>query len=316
MLGMLQAVTSPTNTGGVFQRQIDQGNGKRRQVEVFYGNRPCRDTTSTSTSRNCNGGDADGATCTTYDITRRRSRPFKFELDVMRFMCKTNEMWIAEKIQEYMDQVETDVNTDLITVGNTLVGDFLAGPGAPKDVTFRNKPTTAGQIGDWIPEADMEIMEDFLETEAMMFGKPILVGSGLVHKYYAYYMKQACCNDAGQDQSSVGGNVNLYYDRFVPSILGSEQFFAFAPGALQFVTFNDFRGDWNQFNQPTEQQGLLINPKSGVQFDYWWKLDCGVIKGECALRFDLFGVPLDVFNTCDDLDNVTWVFKYKGKELS
>ena len=85
------------------------------------------------------------------------------------------------------------------------------------------------------------------------------------------YHKWAGLNDAGIDLSAIDDlNPYSYYDRFLDTTLGINQFFQLSPGAVQLVTFNENIGENNRRVTDLYTHSTFVDPATGLEVDFEW----------------------------------------------
>jgi len=59
------------------------------------------------------------------------------------------------------------------------------------------------------------------------------------------------------------------------------------------------------------KQTVIIDPKTGIPFDFIWSNNCGKISIQVKLAFQFIGLPDDIYPSGDVLNGVTYVNKYR-----
>lgn len=124
-------------------------------------------------------------------------------------------------------------------------------------------------------------------------GQFALVGGRILNKIMTY-QKWLGLADAGIDLSAIDDiNPYAFYDRFLDSTLGINNFFLLSPGAAQLVTFNRNIGEHNRRVTDLYTHGTFIDPATNVQVDFEWYYEphCRVWTYEPSLYAELAVVP-------------------------
>lgn len=120
-----------------------------------------------------------------------------------------------------------------------------------------------------------------LNPEAMWYLKKVyrdiggegqfgLVGGADLDKIREY-MKWTSASDAGIDLSELDDiNPYAFYDRFLDTTLGINQFFQLSPGAVQLVTFNENIGENNRQVTNLYTHSTFVDQFTGLEVDFEW----------------------------------------------
>ena len=131
-------------------------------------------------------------------------------------------------------------------------------------------------------------------------------------------MGASCCSTK---QALQRGEVNdlmgiqSFYDRKINSIVGDKNFFAFAPGSLQMLTYNKY--GWSgarQIDDDSHKLGTLTSPFSGLTFDYYAELNCEKWDFYLGLSYDFVVAPDDMFGPSDRMNGVNMFNKFVLQE--
>lgn len=97
-----------------------------------------------------------------------------------------------------------------------------------------------------------------------------LVGGKVLNKLITFY-KWAGLSDAGLDLSAVDDlNPYAFYDRFLDTTIGINNFFMLSPGAVQLVTFNRNVGEHNRSVTNLYTHSTFVDPATGLEVDFEW----------------------------------------------
>lgn len=309
--GVLDAITSPQNaTSRVLQTQVDPGNGKKKTVILDWLKPGLIDETLEAKADICAvEGTEEPYERDTFTVSKFRSTPvMKFSFAELRKLCKSTAEVRSEVIASKMSALMKGINRDIITVLNTNVGGFVNGVAAGKNVQMlvAGPPVSANPMGANV------ILEDF--AVAGLSGKPIVAGHGKLQQY-ARLANFGCCNDYGTDLANLRGEFDWFWDIDVQAITANaDDFFAWEPGAVQLITYNEYRGD---FEVMADDFALttLVDPVTGLTFDmkmYFDKCD-ELYKMAIWLNFDVFTLP-ELYKEDDPREGVNHLFKYRATQ--
>lgn len=308
--GLLDAVVSPENTSGQLEQlQTDAGDGKIKQVSVQYLKAAEMSEVNTDEGERsiCTAGTPDTFEYALVKPTLYADIAVTFTDAEMRKWCGLPSEDRARIIMTKMNPLFRSINAGLIAKANTLAGNFANGVAPGKQVPMLYTGDGMTQAN---PAGEVTILEDM--SDLGVLGTPIVVGSGKLSQY-TRYAGIGCCNDYGQDISGTGA-FNFYRDQFLGSITGNaDDFFAFAPNALQFVSWNRYNSEFAIENGASFKT-TIIDPVTGIELDLNAKYD------DCNERwvftfsknYDLFAPPADTFGEGDDREGVNFLFKYRA----
>lgn len=303
--GALQFVASDFNTDGTLQRAASPGGGKYRTVELVYQPR-FTDESSDSAVINCDGGAEYGDTSTTYqiDITVGKSRVWKITPDELAARCSSDTAWVSKQVQRHMDAIEHDIDQELAAFIAANLGSFYDNGGT--NVNVQTLTTTNDYSSFAIGDLAYEI-------ERLQWGRPhVLIGDGLINKYMR--AKEAgCCLRQGIDlkEFAMQNNFPFLRDPEVPTALGNaNSFVAIGAGAIQFVTYNAFESDLMKLSDTSIKQGVIVNPNSGITYDYLAKYDCGHWNFQIKIAYIFATLPEDAYRINDPLRDTNGINKF------
>lgn len=300
---------SDINTQNVLQTQVNAGNNRSRirTVELVYQQRMVESEISTTSVLNCDGGDAPGEFSTQYTIQEDEGVAYSWSItpnDLIR-NCRDNNTWVVREIQRVFDGLVRKMNTVVADEVALNTGDFLNGD------TERTTQTKQSGV-----DPAYDLIEDvrFAFEELEFAGTPFLFGFGEAKRYFNR-VQAACCADIGMDLFEYAQNNEVVFmkDKKIPTSLGgSDKFMAMAPGAIQLLTWNEFKDETGvvTFNDDTYVQGTLVDPRTGLEFDYFAEFDCGTWNFQLKLAFQTVYLPTDLFQPDDDLSGTNWVLKF------
>lgn len=314
--GLGQWVTSPANTRGILQRQVSPGGSKLRQVQLLYTQQICEDDVDDDTTQKCVSTNEDGNLSETYEIDPSVgvSIDRKFTLSNMREMCKDNSRYFSERILAMMDALDAKINKDIAYQAVLETGTFGLGTpnmdAARKIVTIKTK--------DASDKYDLIGYEQI--TEAAQFAGygtiPYLFGFSEIQRYFKR-MYAGCCGPDGINISDFAtqNGASFVADQYLweafKSVGNPEGFLMTRPGALQLLTYNEFKGDFATVNDDSYKQTTIVNPFSNREYDMTMKNDCGVISVQLKLATKLVSLPVDMYPSCSNYAGVNYVNAFK-----
>ena len=313
-INTLRAVTSPMNESGILQNQIDSKNGHYRQVEVVYQPR-MTDATSVSATLNCAAGAEYGETSRVYNIDPNvgASRRWSIGLDDLAPRCENDETYIARQLAMQMQAIKRFMNQEAVTFIATNNGSFAANPGSTvpsgTQLVTKTKNTTTGVFLD---DFLSDVVYQYQLAEA--WDRPIIIGGELVQKYMTA-LKSHCCATVNVDLQAMMNSDAQSYFFFEPRIgaaQGNSNGFAFiAPGGVQMIRYNAFRGanGIRVIDDQSIKKGTISDPETGLEFDYYAQLDCNQWKFFIGLSYKFMTLPSDVFFLSDQLRGVNYIFE-------
>lgn len=307
--GLLSAAVSDINTAGVVPPKLaTTRDGKNHKMVVQYWQPGLESDTSDEAANVCT---EEGITETKLfdEITIshfRRSPVITFTKAEMRDFCDSTSAFRAQVISKNMDAFMQMINKDLIAIYNTGVGKFYNDVAAGKNLPL----LIAGPPEYAYAKGESVLMEDYRDVGGT--GTPIVVGAGKLATY-SNYQKIGCCNQYGQDITQLG-QYRYFRDHSVGGVTGNaDDFFMFAPGAIQFVSYNTNVGEFAMADERSIE-GTIVDPITGLTLDFELNYDrCDkVFKMMFFLNFDLYMLPNDMFPTGDARELVNYSFRYRA----
>ena len=313
-INTLRAITSPMNESGIIQNQIDTKNGHYRQVEVVYQPRMNDAGTSTSAELNCAAGPTYGETSTVYNIdpATGASRRWSVSLDDLAPRCENDENYIARQLAMNLQALKRFMNEEAVNYISTNFGKFPFNAGSTVNgartlMTTKTKNTTNG----WF-------LDDYLSDVTYQYqlaegwDRPIIIGGELSHKYMTA-LKSHCCATVNVDlQAMMNSDAQSYFflEPKADSVFGTGEFAMIAPGGVQLIRYNAFRGasGIRVIDDQSIKKGTISDPETGLEFDYYAQLDCNTWKFFLGLSYKYVDLPADLFFNDDDLAGVNYIF--------
>lgn len=309
-LNFLQFLQNPINTTGMLQRKISPGRGKKRIVELTYTPRVLPAEISSTPARVCTSDNVAGMLSQTYTLGNTGAQLDEcFDINDLADICKDNPVWIGERLRAMMDGILRKMDIDLINDVPAFVGAF--GEGEENVVADVKTVTTLISAGVPDPEFHQDI--SFAGMNAGYCTIPYAFGYNEAWRA-AKRVAAGCCADSGLDieRNAVVWPFVMMGDSNVENTFSANHFFTMAAGALQLITWNEFEGERGINVVDTEhyKQTVLVDPRTGIKFDFQWNNDCGKITINLKLIYQLEGLPSDLFDVGDRYDGVTQVNEY------
>jgi hypothetical protein len=140
-----------------------------------------------------------------------------------------------DRILEGANIVMKAINRDLVTLAGTQFGlNVVTHSTAARTINIAPTPTLDLSAGI------VRLLQDFQDNE--ICGAPCMVGGGLMAAYEKT-LAWACCNNAGLDMSRLG-LPTMYFDKDSQDIWGTNQFGAFSPGSVKFISRLKYEGPY------------------------------------------------------------------------
>lgn len=275
---------SPQNTRGF--RQIADGikttvPGKRRAVAFQLDTPFCFDVCAlagiTCTTERTNSSPATQEIVFDFDATA----PFRVcntENEPIQLYFESSELakYCTESDTEYITRQIARFNRRFIEAFNKRIGEILetkVGQNASGEsvTTIPFFIQHASGLQTLNPEAWWFLDQTYRDIGGVnQFG---LVGGKVLSKLITF-QKWANLSDAGLDLSALDDvNPYAFYDRFLDTTLGINNFFMLSPGAVQLVTFNQNVGEHNRRVTDLYTHGTFIDQATGLQVDFEWYYD-------------------------------------------
>lgn len=246
-------------------------------------------------------------------FTPSQSASVKIELDnnQMKLLCQGRAEWFVQNqlksaLKALYEGIDTAITTQIIpNVGLYEDGSstLIAPPLGPLAAGGMNGP-------------NMESIATFLEAYSVAGGweSPIIVGAGDMYKY-THMIGQGCCNALGQNLEAAIRDFAYFQDSRYSTLIGDgkEHYLAFAPGAIQLATYNQFL-DYQQMNLGTYESSTIQDPRAnGLTFDIERKFDPCTKRWTIliSVQYELIIIPPDFFGAADPLNGVNYIFDIK-----
>lgn len=282
-IGLLKWLTSPQNTRGFRQIDVESIPGKKRAVAFMVDNPYCFDlcaltadcnTTRVETTnpteevvfsldgpeyRICDG-DGSGAAPVNNTFT---------EEDLARYCTESDTSYITRNIARINKRFIESLDQRIFEIAASKVGTNAAGA-ATTDLTFFTTNVDTGQSN---LNATAIFFLNQLWKDAANDGQFALIG-GQSLAMIAEFKKWQGLNAMGVDLRNIDEEIPfIFYDRNSDAVLGLTDFLQVAPGAMQFVSWNKFKGEKRRSVTDLYTHSTFIDPATGIEVDYRWYYD-------------------------------------------
>ena len=309
---LVEFLSSPLNTEGTLQRQIDAGNGHYRTVELRYQSRILESAVSTSTALSCSGGSQPCNDSQVYTVpSAGSSYKWAQTLTALEAQCEDDESFFARQVSMAIDAVKRKMETTSWAQAVALVGKF-ASTGTTTPIVVQTKNLTTKQ---YIPDAVEAVRYQMFQNE--YYGDVFAFGGGQTfYDYFSSVLGSVPNTYLGIDLVKMFGGKGIMpfmSYRSAAAFGNTSDFLTVGKGALQLITFNEYRGanGIRVIDEPTTKYGVIQDPATGLNFDYFANLDCGTWNFMVKLAHKLVALPNDLFQSGDRLDGVNWINQFR-----
>lgn len=320
-VGFLQAVLDPYNRRGTEVLSIDPGNGHRYKLRVKRLKRGLEDETRTTES-------CDPTAVPFYDeeiieLSHYRELAVQVEWEELRQYCADASQIVTagggntrfmndhlKKLMVRLNGLRRAINSDLLSELSTQFGiNVTTGDNLAKPLPLLDSTQHYAKIEQGI----QELMFDVENNE--MYGAPLIVGQGLFSRFNTS-AQMGCCNAEGFHWGKMAEHApyRFYLDVQAEAALGQNEIAVFAPGTIQLLTHNRYRGSFAGKHGSSEF-GTLPDPYlPGLRYDVQLKFnDCGPDRGYTAivgLHYGLHFIPPNAYQPTDRLFGNNGILRY------
>lgn len=322
---LMQFMMMPENRQGI-TTTILPGSGKVRNVEVVYMQRLTEDQVNTNQANpNCTQGEDQGDLSTTYTLDTSvniQTKGFTLDAEMLENVCRDNGALFNRLFMRDMDVLRRAVASRLATQAVALTGGwstFVASGSTPGTLNGSDQLITQTLNSDGSQyAAGWRQLENALKVSG--FGDNVFITGGTTMRDFVQMSLAGCCAASGFD---IGRLFQLYgkafaHDVRVQSALGggtyasgANEYLVVKPGALQLLNYT--RSPWKEGFPPQVDMsanyfhGVVIDPMTGVPYDWTVKDDCGTVISNLTWTGKLIGLPNDMFATGDPYEGITGV---------
>lgn len=300
---LVRWLLSPQNTAGF--RQIADGitqtvPGKKRAVAFQLDTPMCFDVCAIS-DVDCNTVREASSPATQeivfdfdgdpYMVCNGDGDPVRLEFtksDLAKYCNETDTSYITRQIARFNKRFIEAFDKRIGEALETLVGTNADGDSVTNLPFFINLTTGQQTLN---PEAFYFLNQIYSDIGGE--GQYGLVGGNVLKKIIEF-QKWADLSDSGIDLGAIDPiNPFSYFDRFLNTTLGINQFFQLSPGAVQLVTFVENIGENNREVTDLYTHSTFIDPSTGLEVDFEWYFEpkCKVWTYEPKLFAQLAVAP-------------------------
>ena len=307
---LVEFLLDPLNTNRTLERRVSPRAGKTRTVTSLYRPRSLESEVFTSINYNAaceKEGLESGHLEDSCELNIETGVQHKEKFDFVKLskICQENPNYIGEQIQYAMDAITRKMETLVTDQVVANLGAFEANDtnGVASDI--KTVKTHVDTNGNTSLEA-LEEIQYSARKAGFLNGTAYVFGDSLISKYFKRTESGCCLTEAGVmlDEFRNSSNIVFVDSHRVPdSLSANEGFIALSAGAQQLVWANFFE-DPITFDTPDFKQGQLIDPSTGIPFDFQWKVDCADLYLSLSLPFKVCAVPDDMYDVGDRLRGV------------
>lgn len=306
-VGTLDAVSSGYNKQGVSMLPITDGQGRIREVQLNYLQRP---GVSEFSDSNDNSACVPTKSYEPLVVIEREVYPlespvFRVTEEEFHQICVMDlPEWRQRLMSHLMDPFMEALNIRLIT---QLAANFGAHYGtnnpAAVDVNMINNqaPNVYGFA---------QLKNEYRKIRGV--GRPIVIGTDAVGDYMTM-IQEGCCNYIGLNLAASMGQAYFFRDENIPDILGAEHFAVISPGSVQMVTWQKNKGQFEKFGDEFAFT-TITEPVTGVE------MDVEVIYDKCARAYNtllrvwwgLFVLPDDMYAPGSPMSRVNGTLRFRA----
>lgn len=319
-VGFLESLLSPANRFGFEQISVNNGNGGFRTVGINYIQAASPATIGTSKPLICtaptNEQQPFAQLIDPSTMTKRYTSVMVFNEDQMAKLCDpTQDEYRATVMMAQFNALITEIDEALITAALPLIGNpYNTGAGpytyvppvAPINAPILNASDLSANRPGWIQAVNQRLLRMRISRT------PIVVGLGDAGiNLYMQLINEGCCNLAGIDLSASNGQAYFFQDQLMDVVAGNNQFLVYAPGAFQYVYFNEYSTEqgYNPRNKSVNnyyEQDTIIDPFSGLEVDMKMIYDTCTESYKMTLgtSFLLYALPATMYLNSDPMFGV------------
>lgn len=289
-IGLLKFLKSPQNTRGFRQIDVESIPGKKRAIAMLVDNPFCFDlcalTADCNTTRIESTNPAqevvfslDGPEYRVCDTASGESGSSPVTLnfseeDLMRYCTTSDTSYITRQIARYNKRFIESLDQRIFEIAAANVGTNASGD-ATTDLNFFTTNSTTGQSN--INATAVFFLQQLFKDAGNDMQFALIGGQTLA--MIAEFKKWQGLNAMGVDLGNLNEEIPfIYYDRNSDTILGLSDFLQVSPGAMQFVSWNQFKGEKRRSITDLYTHGTFTDPATGIEVDFRWYFDykCGM----------------------------------------
>jgi hypothetical protein len=306
--GTIEALQSEANRAGTTALPTANGDGVRltantvRNLQLRYVTQDC--TLDSPTFDPCNLPSLDTPAYKTANVTVTRNTSWGFQLneDDYRDMCESKDKQYLDMVMVKYESAKRNMNQQAVALVKANMGDY---PGTASNSVTSPESIPVVTAAGLVNPAGLALIAQYYR-QMNVYKDPMIVGAGkldMANRSLAY------AGQAANGINAAGTNIaNFFSDTDVNKNFsdGQDHALTWMPGAIQFVGWNDFVGQYAITTEQirngrrefkTQQTTMEFD---GIRWDFIYEYDCGVHKFVWNKYFDIVPLPSDAFASCQD----------------
>ncbi len=318
-IGGVQSTLDPANTRGVTMEQLHNEGGHSRPVRISHKQRAI--PSDITDAKSCDSGTEKPYFEEVFNVNQHAQHVIKIKESTIRNLCAAHSNWLklkGDNDMSVMREMGEEILMDLDAMYQKINRDFLT--------------SIALNFGTWVGGATSKTFNVLKDADHALVltgfnqfkqelkkvnagANPIVFGGGNLD-LAIMAAQYGCCNNAGQDfgvMKNQGAGFNFYADyEDMASYLGdANAFVAYMAKTVQFVTFNQYVGDFSR-NFGTMERGTIPAPAlPGKSFDIRLQpSECDEVYNLWINSdYDFYFAPNNLYQSGDRLASVNGIFK-------
>jgi hypothetical protein len=252
-----------------------------------------REATDTP-SNPCTAVAEGGAQYEQLDVTVTGYKEYKFTISNAQFksVCYDKDPYLANELKIGSETLLRDVDKDLISRANALMGNYTDGTSSLTNPRTLNLVNGAGA-----PNVITFPLVD-AEYDGIGANNGYMVVGGRWLNMYNKALSLSVGNTAIGLDATLLPDLQYYYDSNSDAVLQECAALTWAKGAIQIMEPYRYTGNWEWIQENSVRTTMVIN---GVKFDYAMEFKTCVDGGQWTITlskyFDLFYIPTEKY-TC------------------
>lgn len=314
---LIKYLLSPQNTRGFKKIDVQSIPGKKRAVAFLVDNPYCFSVCSPAVTcqtekevlSNPSSELVFDLTSNAFRVCDGEGNPVVLEFsreDLAKYCTETDQSYIQRHIMRYLMRFEEELDRKIGELLLTYVGTNINAEAITTLPFFALNSITNSHVLN--PDALWWLDQNYQDIEGK--GQYALIGGKIINKILAN-LKWSGLNSAGIDLTKVDDlNPYAYYNKNFNGTLGQDSFLQLAPGAVQLVTWNKYKGEFNKSVTDLYSNGTIVLPTTGLEIDWTWRYDydCEVWRFEASLHAEL---AVNKPGGCGYLSSTNGIIRYQ-----
>lgn len=310
-ISFVKFLASGANGTKRLQEQTNPTGGKKRQVDLIYTPRIQPSELGSTPGKTCASSNEAGNRVETYNApTTGAHWDEKMDMSDLELICQDDPSYFESRIMAGMAAILRKMDVDLVSDLQVLIGEF-----APNEGGVVNNVKTVSSLNA-TNQVEHTFYDDvwFATENAGYCSRPVAFGWN--EAYRAFRRANAgCCSEDGIDIQAIAAMTGTTFipNRNIASTFSATDFITMSIGAVQLLRFNTNIGarGIREIDTETHKQTVLIEPETGIPFDFTMTYDCGDWILELDLAYEAVGMPTDAFSVGDEFEGVTQVNHFR-----